>query len=79
MASDEEIERLVQQHESARSATGGDPSLQEYREAASEVHDELARRIRTVEDAAADEADLAAVVEKLDRLEARLDDLESRL
>ncbi len=79
MASDEEIERQVRQHEQGRAGQTGDVSLQEYRETASEIHDELARRIQDVDETAAAEEDLTAVVEKLERLEIRLEDLEERL
>jgi polyhydroxyalkanoate synthesis regulator phasin len=81
MASDEELARHVSQVEGCRGHDG--PSaveeLDEYREAAGEIHDELARRIEQIDEKSADEADLAAVVERLERLESRLDDLESRL
>lgn len=81
MASDEELARHVSQMEGCRGHgdTSAVAELDEYREAAGEIHNELARRIERVDDESADETDLAAVVERLDRLEARLDDLESRL
>lgn len=53
--------------------------LQESTRTAGEIHDELARRIRSVGEDAASEADLAAAVERVERLEPRLDDLEDRL
>lgn len=81
MASDEEIARQVRRREEG--LAGGDGALREdlqtYRETAGEIHDELARRIRDVDQDAASEADLDAVVERLDRLDDRLDDLEARL
>jgi len=83
MASDEEIARHVRRQEREHGWGGRGEStkdeLKEHRETASEVHDELARRIQRVDDAAASEDDLAAVVEKLEEIEARLDDLEGRL
>jgi polyhydroxyalkanoate synthesis regulator phasin len=81
MASDEELARHVSQVEGCRGHGGASAveELDEYREAAGEIHNELARRIERVDEEAADEADLASVVERLERLESRLDDLESRL
>ena len=82
MASDEEIERHVARVEGVRGGTAGTAvreELDEYKATAGEIHDELARRIEAVDDRTADEASLADVVERLDRLEARIADLESRL
>jgi polyhydroxyalkanoate synthesis regulator phasin len=81
MASDEELARHVSEMEGRRGAGGSSTveELDEYREAAGEIHDELARRIERVDERTAEEADLASVVERLERLESRLDDLESRL
>ncbi|MFT4884575.1 MAG: hypothetical protein ACI8U4_002091 [Natronomonas sp.] len=81
MASDEELARHVSQVEGCQGHgnTAATEELDEYREAAGEIHDELARRIERVDEKSADEADLATVVERLERLESRLDDLESRL
>jgi polyhydroxyalkanoate synthesis regulator phasin len=81
MASDEELARHVSKVEGCRGHGGASAveELDEYREAAGEIHNELARRIEHVDEEAADEADLATVVERLERLETRLDDLESRL
>lgn len=84
MASDEELARRV-----ARLEDGGDggvaaessagEELDEYKAVAGEIHDELARRIERVDDATPDEGSLEDAVERLDRLEDRLDALERRL
>jgi len=83
MASDEEIARQVRQREQGSrigpDGTSTSEELKAYRQTASEVHDELARRVRNVEQEAASTDDLAAVVEKLEALEERLDGLEERL
>jgi uncharacterized protein Yka (UPF0111/DUF47 family) len=84
MAEDEELARHVAQVEGVvDGGSGAAPALSEeldeYRSTASEVHDELARRIQEIDDEKLDESALADVVERLDRLEARIDDLESRL
>lgn len=83
MASDDEIARQVRQreHEGWLDPSGGPAheDLQEYREMAGEIHDELARRIRDVDDRSASEDDLADLVEKLEALENRLDDIEDDL
>jgi len=82
MASDEEIARQVRRRERrVRSGPRGKSTseeLEEHRRTAGEIRDELARRIEVTEETAS-EADLAAVVERLDDLEERLDDLEERL
>jgi len=80
MASDEEIARQVRRREEGLLGdSGGRNELAEYKQAAGEIHDELARRVRETERDAASTEDLAAIVERLDALEARLDDLEERL
>lgn len=84
MASDEELARRVAQVERDSAAgrsvgTLTTEELDEYRSVAGEIHDELARRIATVEENTADDAELAAVVDRLDRIEARIEELESRL
>ena len=84
MASDEELARRVSRVED-RGATGvatgpaARDELEEYRAAAGEIHDELARRIERVDDATPDEGALRDAMERLDRLEERLDALERRL
>jgi len=79
MADDEELARRVQQAESGLggSFTQGE-SLTEYKRKASDVHDELARRIRALDDRTVSEDEFEAVVERLDDLERRLDEIESR-
>ena len=82
MASDEEIARHVAQVEGVRGGAAGaavQEDLDEYKATAGEIHDELARRIEAVDDRSADEASLDDVVERLDRLESRIADLEARL
>lgn len=84
MASDKELARHVAQLEDdadARTAAASSvrDELDEYKAVAGEIHDELARRIEAVDDSKPDETALADVVERLDRLEARIDDLESSL
>ena len=82
MASDEEIERHVAQVEGVRRGAAGtavQEDLDEYKATAGEIHDELARRIEAVDDRSADEASLEDVIERLDRLESRIAELETRL
>lgn len=83
MANDEELARHVAQVEGvdagAAAAASVREELDDYRSTAGEIHDELARRIEGVDDRKIDEAALADVVDRLDRLEARIADLESRL
>lgn len=82
MASDEEIARHVAKVEGVRAGAAGaavQEDLDEYKATAGEIHDELARRIEAVDDRSADEASLDDVVERLDRLESRIADLEARL
>ncbi|MFQ3320072.1 MAG: CRP-like cAMP-binding protein [Natronomonas sp.] len=81
MASDEELARHVAQLEDATKTDTSalQEELDEYKSVAGEIHDELARRIESVDEHAADEATLADVVDRLDRLEARLDDLDDRV
>jgi len=71
-ASDEEIARQVRRRKDGLlDDSGGRDGLAEYKQAAGEIHDELARRIRETERDVASTEDLAAVVERLDALEAR--------
>jgi uncharacterized protein Yka (UPF0111/DUF47 family) len=84
MASDEELAQRVAQLESSGNTGGVAPTsaseeLAEYRATASDIHDELARRIEELDDCTAAENTLDDVLERLDSLETRLDDLESRL
>lgn len=82
MASDEEIARHVAQVEGVRigaASAAVQEELDEYKATAGEIHDELARRIEAVDDSSADEASLEDVIERLDRLESRIADLETRL
>lgn len=84
MASDEEIAQHVAQAERTAGGCGsnGSPAaaeLDEYKRVAGEIHDELARRIDAVDQRAVDEASLSTVVDRLDRLDARLDELEERV
>ena len=81
MASDEEIARQVERMETAR-GIGEEPcraELEAFRETATDVHDELARRVQKVDDEAVSNDELAAVLERIEDIEARLDDLEERL
>ena len=81
MASDEEIARQVERIETAR-GTGEKPcrtGLEAFREPATDVHDELARRVQKVDDEPVSDEELAAVVERLEDIEARLDEIEERL
>lgn len=82
MASDEEIARHVAQVEGVRNGVAGaavQEELDEYKAIAGEIHDELARRIEAVDDSSANEVSLEDVIERLDRLESRIADLETRL
>jgi uncharacterized protein Yka (UPF0111/DUF47 family) len=84
MASDEELARQVAlaERDEGTQRSGGtavQAELDEYKNVASEIHDELARRIEVLDDGKADDDSLDAVLDRLDRLESRLDDLESRL
>lgn len=84
MASDEELARRVAQLE--EDGTDGDvpdgsasEALEQYRETAGEIHDELARRIETVDEQTLDADALSDVVQRLDTLEDRIADLEASL
>ena len=84
MASDEELARQVARAEESgvqgsAEATAVREELAEYRAAAGEIHDELVRRIEAVDEGTPDEASLEAVVDRIERLERRIDDLEERL
>jgi hypothetical protein len=84
MASDEELAQRVEKVENSGSTSGLAPAsaseeLAEYRTTASDIHDELARRIEEVDDCAAAKETLADVMNRLDDLEGRLDTLESRI
>ncbi|QLD87598.1 hypothetical protein HWV07_00525 [Natronomonas salina] len=82
MASDEEIARHVAQVEDVRrgpTGTAVQAELDEYKATAGEIHDELARRIEAVDDSSADEASLDDVLDRLDSLESRIADLETRI
>ena len=77
MASDEELARRVARVEDgaaarAAAAPTAREELEEYRAVAGEIHDELARRIAAVDDSKLDEEALSDVIERLDRLEARI-------
>ena len=83
MASDEELARRVARLESG-GAGDADRStareeLDEYRAVAGEIHDELARRVETLDDRKPDEETLEALQERVDHLESRIDALEARL
>ena len=80
MVSDEELKAHVEQVERERSLTGPElvGRLDEMESTARCVHNELARRIERVDASSADDAALVDLSDRLDRLEARLDDLESR-
>lgn len=82
MASDEELARQVARAEEdsygdvpSSSSTGEE--LDEYKRTAGEIHDELARRIESIDEQTPDEDDLSEVLERLDRLEDRIEALEA--
>jgi tetrahydromethanopterin S-methyltransferase subunit G len=81
MVSDEELKTRVELVERERSVP--DPELagrlDEMESTARCVHNELARRIERVDESTADGAALADLADRLEGIEVRLDDLESRL
>ncbi|MEF8842370.1 MAG: hypothetical protein V5A62_12220 [Haloarculaceae archaeon] len=81
MVSDEELKTHVERAERERSVSAPALSgrIDEMESTARCVHNELARRIERVDETSADEASLADLADQLDRIEDRLDDLESRL
>jgi tetrahydromethanopterin S-methyltransferase subunit G len=81
MVSDEELSAHVQRVEQQRAVT--EPELVDRLDAMEStarcVHDELARRIERVDATGADEAALADLADRVERIEDRLDEIESRL
>ena len=81
MVDDQELKAHVEQVE--RERTVHEPELagrlDEMRSTARCVHNELARRIERVDADSADEAALSDLADRLAGIEARLDDIESRL
>jgi HAMP domain-containing protein len=91
MVSDDELERHVNRVETGRFSRSPDvptvgttdgalaEQVDEMQAAARETHDELARRIRRVDEASAETARVEDIVERLDELEGRLAAIEERL
>jgi uncharacterized coiled-coil DUF342 family protein len=79
MASDEEIERRISRLEDDEDADETHEELAEYKRAAGEIHDELARRIDGVEENTPTRDELDAVLDRLDRIEERIDEIEAWL
>jgi hypothetical protein len=91
MVDDEELNRHVNRVESRNPHTatviGGSESdtrpleehVEEMQAAARETHSELAARIRRVDEAAADEAALAGLADRMDEIESRLAAVEEKL
>ena len=81
MVSDEELSAHVQRVEQQRAVT--EPELVDRLDAMEStarcVHDELARRIERVDATGADEEALADLADRVERIEDRLDEIESRL
>lgn len=80
MVSDDELERRIDAFEQGEQ---GDAELEERVEQlerdARDVHGELARRIEHAEEQAVTSVELESVIDRLDAVETRLDELESRV
>jgi tetrahydromethanopterin S-methyltransferase subunit G len=81
MVSDKELEAHVRRVERERAVSGPELSgrIDELESTARCVHNELARRIERVDESSADAEVLADLADRLEGLEHRLDDIESRL
>jgi tetrahydromethanopterin S-methyltransferase subunit G len=81
MVSDKELEAHVRRVERERAVSGPELSgrIDELESTARCVHNELARRIERVDESSADAEVLADLADRLEVLEHRLDDIESRL
>lgn len=71
MVSDDELEARIESVEQGVDEASGMGAE------ARAVHDELARRIRAVDDGSADAATVASLADRLDDIEERLDSLQS--
>lgn len=91
MVNDDELERHVNRVETSRSYRAEDvptvgetegsveERVEEMEAAARETHDELARRIRRVDEASAESVRVDDLVERMADIEERLADIEERL
>jgi tetrahydromethanopterin S-methyltransferase subunit G len=81
MVSDKELEAHVRRVERERAVSGPELSgrIDELESTARCVHNELARRIERVDESSADAEVLADLADRLEGIEHRLDDIESRL